>query len=107
MANFGEDVMLVGTPFRKLRKVFGNPYAVGVKNVRPVRVHQYSVGVESIVSIASDMGPLINQQNLKARICQPFGNYRSGESCANDQYVYCHAMFLVILVRPPPDRSRL
>ena len=61
---------------------------VGVKDVRPVAVHEDAVVVVVVEGVAADVRPAVDQQHPLARACgETFGKHAAREAGPDDQIV--------------------
>ena len=87
-----EHAVLVRPPAGEARQIGGDVRRVGVKDVRPVAVHENAVIVVMVEGVAADMRPAIDQQHPLARACgETFGQHAAREAAPDDQIVEARA----------------
>ena len=77
--------MFIRPPLRKAGKEFPHLFAIGVKDVRAIAVHQHAMCIQLIKGIAANVRAAVNQVDLVAGICQGAGNGAAGEAGAGDE----------------------
>ncbi len=83
-----QNPVLVTVPFGELRQVVDNAFGVGMKDVRPVAMHQHARAVEMVVCVACDMGTTINQQHALAEPRgQSFSQHAAGKTGTDNQKI--------------------
>ena len=83
-----EHAVLVRSPAGEARQIGGDVRSVGVKDVRPVAVHEDAVVVVVVEGVAADVRPAVDQQHALARAHgETFGQHAAGEAGAHDQAV--------------------
>ncbi len=77
--------MFVGPPLGESRQVLEDALAVGVKDVRPVAVHQHAMRVIFVIGVARNVRPSVDQQHATAGIGQFPGDDAAGVAGADDE----------------------
>src|SRR5438067_3419029 len=72
--------MLVRSPLSELRQVVENRLTIGMEDVRPVLVYQYTRSIVNVIRVAADMGASVDNQHLLVTLrCEPLGDDAAGE----------------------------
>src|SRR6185437_13050123 len=79
--DFGQDAMLVGTPFRELGQVIEDHIAVRVEDMRSILVNEDPGIVVPIIGVAADMRAAVDKQHLFLTLTgKTLGNNASREA---------------------------
>ncbi len=85
--NVGNHPVLVVPPPGKPGQEFKNPFVIGVENVGAVLVNQHPGLVQTVVGVASDVGPPLQHQHPLPGLRQDPGSDGAGVARAHNQNV--------------------
>src|SRR5215210_162580 len=81
----GERAVLVRSPLREIGEVFDDAPGVGVEDVRPVPVDQDTLLIVLVVSVAPDVGSLLDYEYSSACASETLGDDAAGVARTNHQ----------------------
>jgi len=80
--------VLVGPPVGEVAEVVEHIFGVGVKDMRAILVHQNTILIVMVVSVASNVAALVNDEYFFiATGSQPFGQHAAGKTGPNDKII--------------------
>ena len=79
--------MFVGSPLGESRQVLEDALAVGVKDVRPVAVHQHAMRIQLVIGVTRNVRTPVDQQHVTAGIGQFPRDDAAGVAGADNQDV--------------------